>query len=137
MDYFATAFGSFSPQSDADAAIKFVLNAILMDETFDLLASVIPDGSRIGGMGGVPDWILQRRDTAHSANAFHSWPANAVFRAYVDPMGYELRHPEFFMDRATFLQYLAAAINAYLARNPSRGSDADLQTVMQLAKTAA
>jgi hypothetical protein len=133
MDYFTAAFGGFSPQTDVDAAIKLVLNAILMDESFDMLAKVIPDGSRIGGIGGVPDWILQRRDTTHSTDTFHSWPSNATFRAHVDPASYELRHPEFFMDRATFCRYLTAALHAYLERNPNRGSNADLQTVLQMA----
>ena len=134
MDYFAAAFGGLSPRNDADAAIKFVLNAILMTDAFESLAKVIPDGSRIGGIGGVPVWKLQRRDAEHSAFAFLSWPANAIFRAYVDPEGFELDHPEYFMDRDAFCRYLTAALRAYLERNPGRALNEHVQAVARMAQ---
>jgi hypothetical protein len=124
MTYFNAAFGGLNPRNDSDAAVKFILNAILMDGHFEGLARLLPEGSPIGGIEGEPGWTLERRDAASFDNpAYAAWTPNSQFRAHVDPMGYELEHPEFFMDRATDNRYISAAMTCYLDKNPTRASD--------------
>jgi hypothetical protein len=136
MSYFKSAFGGFDPHNDRDAAIKFVLNVILMDKNFAFLAHVIPENSSIGKIGGEPGWTLERRDWPHLPGAYSQWPDGSRFRAYVDPEDYELAHPECFLDKAGFYRYALAAIHAYLERNPSEASDESLQLVMRAAVDA-
>ena len=131
MSYFNTAFGGFAPHRDEDAAVKFILNVILMDRQFDALAELVMDGSRLGAIEGEPGWKLERRDDSDEGNtlAYSGWPSGARFRAYVDPQGYELAHPECFMDRATFFRYLRPALSAYIDANPS---SAELRPIASL-----
>jgi hypothetical protein len=136
MDYFQSAFGGLDPHNDPDAAIKFVLNVILMDKNFKFLAHVLPEDSSIGEIGGDPEWTLERRVMPHAPSAYSQWPAGSRFRAYVDPEGYELAHPECFLDKEGFYRYVLTAIHAYLERNPSEASDESLQLVMRAAVDA-
>ncbi len=121
MDYFRTAFGGFSPHRDEDAAVKFVLNAVLMDHRVEELAELVVDGSQLGGIEGEPGWMLEGRDAADEGNeaAYPGWPAGARFKASVDEDAYTLQHPKFFMSRETFIGYLAPALEAYVEANPS------------------
>ena len=63
MDYLQQAFGGMNPQADQDAAVKFALNAILMDARLRELSCLLIDGHDIGGVEGEPGWIIERRDT--------------------------------------------------------------------------
>ena len=122
MDYFKTAFGGFAPHLDEDAAIKFTLNAVLLDNRLDELVEVVIDGSQFGGIEGEPGWTLERRDVADEGNemAYPGLPAGARFKASVDEDAYRLKHPEYFMDREGFMKYLVLAIDAYVAIDPAR-----------------
>jgi len=122
MDYLQEAFGGFNPQVDQDAAVKFALNAILMDERLSELSCLLTDGHEIGGVAGEPGWIIERRDTGPSgAHTYYAdWPKNAYFHAHVDSSGYELAYPDMFMDVAVFHRYVSEAIKAYVANNPSK-----------------
>lgn len=124
MDYFKAAFGGFAPHRDEDAAVKFVLNVVLMDDRVQELAELIVDGSRFGGMEGEPGWLLERRDVADEGNetAYPGWPTGARFLASVDEDSYTLQHPEYFMTREVFMKYLVSAIDAYVAADPSRAT---------------
>jgi hypothetical protein len=138
MTYFDSAFGGLNPRKDEDAAIKFILNAILMDGRFEALARLLPDGSPIGGIEGEPGWNLDRRSDADFQNpAYAEWPAHAQFRAHVDPMGYELEHPECFVDRQTIHRYISAALASYLEKNPGRASDDAIQSILAMAGRSA
>jgi hypothetical protein len=133
VDYFQAAFGGFAPQDDEDAAIKFILNCILVTERFDILPSLIQEDHPIGRLEGDPEWTLQRRDVSKEAfPAFGDWPAGSRFCAYVDPSSYELAHPKFFMDRSTFMGYLRAALKAYAEANP-QAADSQLISSLSLA----
>ena len=124
MDYFKSAFGGFAPQRDEDAAVKFALNVVLMDDRLRELTELIVDGSQFGGMEGEPGWTLERRDDADEGNeaAFPGWPTGARFKASVDQDAYRLEHPEYFMSREAFMKYLVRAIDAYVAAEPSRAT---------------
>lgn len=124
MDYLKTAFGGFSPHHDKDAAIKFVLNIVLMDNRLQELAELVVEGSHLGGMEGAPGWMLERRDIVDAGKvvAYPGWPIDACFMAHVDEDAYQLRHPECFMSRKEFMQYLEQAIDAYVAIHPSRAA---------------
>ncbi|MBB3197187.1 hypothetical protein FHS28_004612 [Roseateles terrae] len=39
IDYFKSAFGDFAPNRDEDASVKFVLNAVVMDNRLPELAA--------------------------------------------------------------------------------------------------
>jgi hypothetical protein len=124
MDYLKAAFGGFAPHRDEDAAVKFALNVVLMDNRVQELAELVVDGSQFGGMEGEPGWMLERRDVADEGNeaAYPGWPAGARFMASVDEEAYWLQHPEYFMSREAFLKYLVPAIDAYVAADPSRAT---------------
>lgn len=126
MDYFSSAFGGFRPNIDLDAAVKFSLNAILMDARLIDLASLLTDGHEIGGVEGVPGWIIERRDSGAAGEmpGYSSWPVWASFRAYVDPHEFELAHPEYFMDKTGFHKYALAALEAFLRVNPEQNAAA-------------
>ncbi len=120
MDYFKDAFGGFAPHIDNDAAVKFALNMILMDRMLSELEALLTDGHDIGGIEGEPGWMLERRDASKMGNAqgYEHWPVGASFLATVDVTAYELAHPEFYMDKATFCSYVRKAIDVYRGRYP-------------------
>jgi hypothetical protein len=124
MDYFKTAFGGFAPHRDEDAAVKFALNVVLLDDRLQELAELVADGNQLGGIEGDPGWVLERRDVADEGNeaAYPHWPADTRFKASVDVDAYKLQHPEFFMSREAFMKYLVLAIDAYVAADPSRAT---------------
>ncbi len=126
MDYFEDAFGGFEPQTDKDAAIKFCLNAILMDGRFEDLVRLSTDGEAVGGVEGCPGWLLEREDGADAgppvASSNGRWDSR--FGADVDPEAYALAHPEGVMERKAFLRYAKAALRAFVNRNPSRADAA-------------
>jgi hypothetical protein len=124
MDYFNAAFGGFAPHHDEDAAVKFALNVLLMDNRLQELAELVVDGNRLGGIEGEPGWMLERRDVADEDNeaAYPDWPAGARFKASVDEDAYTLRQPEFFMNREAFMKYLVLAIEAYVVADSSRAA---------------
>jgi hypothetical protein len=130
MKQIGEAFGYFSPQTDIDAAVKFVFTVIFADERLDELAQLVLDGGELGGMEGEPGWLLERRDEADEhAICYSRWPAGARFRAYVDPEAYELACPEFFMDRVRFMGYLVKALDAHVATTPPLTSVAAVQAL--------
>lgn len=124
MDYFKTAFGGFAPHRDEDAAVKFALNVVLMDNRLKELVEIVVDGSRFGGIEGEPGWMLERRDVADEGNeaAYPGWPTGSRFKASVDEDAYRLQHPEYFMSREAFMKYLALAIDAYVAADSVRAT---------------
>ena len=124
MDYFKAAFGGFAPHRDEDAAVKFALNVVLMDNRLQELVELVVDGSQFGGIVGEPGWLLERRDVADEGNeaAYPGWPPDARFKASVDQDAYRLQHPEYFMSREAFMKYLVPAIEAYVAADPSRAA---------------
>lgn len=117
MDYFGDAFGGFDPQSDVDAALKFSLNAILLDNRLLDLLKLVKGGDRFGGVEGVPGWIIERREDGELVG-YEDWPESARFRAYVDPDEYVLAYPEFYTDKPTFMRYVRAIVDAYKRRHP-------------------
>ncbi|MDZ7903192.1 MAG: hypothetical protein U5L01_11895 [Rheinheimera sp.] len=64
--------------------------------------------------------MLERRDASKMGNAqgYEHWPVGASFLATVDVTAYELAHPEFYMDKATFCSYVRKAIDVYRGRYP-------------------
>ena len=128
MDYFQEAFGGFNPQVDLDAAVKFALSIILMDERLSELSCLLTDGHKIGGVSGEPGWIIERRDTGSSGDhSFYAdWPKNAHFHVHVEPSEFELAHPDIFMEVGTFHSYVRKAVESYLAKNNSNADVAQL-----------
>lgn len=123
----------FEPHRDEDASIRFLLNVIEADRDFGSLADILALDSSADSIGGEPGWSLERRVVSETAAmAERPWPANAQFRAYVEPTGYLLRHPELFMDRSTLCRYVEATVNDYLELHPDQRSDPDIQSVLRL-----
>ncbi len=116
MDYFREAFGGFAPQSDYDAALKLGLDSLLADERIDELLTLLSAVGQLDGVEGEPGWIIERRTEKRSSSG--SWPAGSVFRAYVDPSSYTLKHPEFYCDRPTFYRYVNSVVTVYAKRHP-------------------
>ncbi|WP_263262287.1 hypothetical protein [Pseudomonas sp. RIT-PI-S] len=135
MNYLIKAFGTFNPQADEDAAIKFIINIILMDHRTKTLAELISDENRIGGMEGDPGWLLERRDLVDIGDEkkYPRWPADACFYAVVDEQGYELGHPEIYMTREIFMNYVRTSMAAYIEVNPGMAQD---PSVKKLCKEA-
>jgi hypothetical protein len=120
MDYFST-FGGFKPQQDLDAAVKFALNALLLDERVGDLQELL--NCELGGLEGEPGWVLERRSIPEKGERPENppWPEGAVFRAYVHPGAYRLTHPEYYMTRERFETYVTACVSAYRARSAANG----------------
>lgn len=125
MEFFSEAFGGFDPINDKDAAMKFCLNAVLMDRRFVDLDRLLPDVSNVGGIEGEPGWIIERRNEGDTLG-YDGWPESSCFRAFVEPDGYELAFPEFFCDRSTFISLVSSALRAYCDRHPEQGDVANI-----------
>ncbi|MCA7976823.1 hypothetical protein LGM57_10880 [Burkholderia cepacia] len=116
MDYFNEAFGGFNPESDKDAALKFSLCVLVLDSRMQELLQLIEGANDIGGVEGDPGWIIERRE-GDDVVGYEEWPNGAEFRAFVDPNEYSLSHPEFFVDRQTFIRYVVALMKVYRRRH--------------------
>lgn len=115
MDYLQQAFGGLNPQTDQDAAVKFALNAILMDVRLHELSCLLIDGHDIGGVEGEPGWIIERRDTGPAGELpyYSEWPIDARFHVHVEPAAFELAYPDMFMEAHDFHRYVGRAMDAY------------------------
>lgn len=112
MDYSKEAFGEFQPESDKDAAIKFSLCVLVLDNRIDELLRLVEGGDNFGGVEGEPGWVIERREEGEHVG-FEDWPEGAMFSAYVNPDSYLLAYPVFYADRRTFFQYVKAVVGAY------------------------
>jgi hypothetical protein len=119
MDYFKDAFDGFNPQKDQDAALKFSLCVLMIDRRTDELLHLVTGKEHFGGVEGEPGWIIERREEGEQVG-YETWPNDARFRAYVEPNGYSLAHPEFFADRQTFFKYVRAIVTEYVRHNPDK-----------------
>ncbi len=128
MDYLQQAFGGLNPQVDTDAAVKFALNAILLDVRLQELSCLLIDGHDIGGVEGEPGWVIERRDTGPVGERqyYSEWPMNARFHVHVDPAAYELAYPDVFMTSDDFHRYVGKAMDAYLSKNSVETNAAQL-----------
>lgn len=117
MDYFKDAFGGFEPQSDKDAALKFSLCVLLLDNRTEELRKLVAGSEGFGGVEGDPGWIIERREDGETTG-YEAWPEDARFRAYVDPDSYSLSYPEFFCEREKFFEYVQAIVAVYERRYP-------------------
>ncbi|MCL7422932.1 MAG: hypothetical protein M8364_18740 [Methylobacter sp.] len=120
MNLFLKAFGSeFEPHLDKDAAIKFILNTLLMDRDIERLIELLDISQNVGGIEGEPGWELERvEDKDRSLPGYSEWPNWAYFRAAVDPDFYELSHPEAYYTTEDFLRFVNLAVAAYLETYP-------------------
>lgn len=134
MDFLVSAFGAFSPHRDEDAAVKFALNGVLLDNRLKQLAEMVVDGSTFGGMEGEPGWMLERRDADEEDNEFDypGWPKGPRFKASVEVDAYRLDHPVFFMTRETFLSYVRAAVDAYTSAEPTKAALSSVQALRRV-----
>lgn len=128
-DYFNEAFKGFDPRTDKDAAMKFCLNAVLMDRRFADLKEILPNDTDLGGVAGEPNWIIERRNEGET-KGYENWPQFARFRAFVDPDSYALAYSEFFCDKTTFEKFVSSAIQAYCDRHPERGQE--VESILQI-----
>ncbi len=137
MDYLQQAFGGLNPQVDTDAAVKFALNAILLDVRLQELSCLLIDGHDIGGVEGEPGWIIERRDTGPVGERqyYSEWPMNARFHVHVEPTAFELAYPDMFMEAHDFHRYVGRAMDAYLTEN-SAETDAAQLVISQLKASA-
>ena len=135
MDYFKAAFGGFHPQTDPDAAVKFCLQALAADHRLEELAEFMTEGADLGGIEGVPGWLLQRRDDNDRAAGYADWPPGAKFRAFVDPEQFRLAEPEQYYSRTTFQPFVEAIVQTYVSQH--RGHTEALRPLLKTAPTLA
>lgn len=128
MDYFNDAFYGFAPQNDSQAAVKFVINNMLMDDRLTELICLLTDGHDTGGVEGEPGWLVERRDIGKTGDmrGYDDWPDGATFRAYVDPASFELAYPEQFLTSREFHSFVRDGVMSYLLKNPSQRKLVDL-----------
>lgn len=121
MNHFIDEFCEFSPQSDEDAALRFSLSILMLDHRTAELLKLLKGGDKFGGVAGDPAWVIERRE-ADDVVGYEAWPKWARFRAYVEPRGYELAHPEFYADTSTFRRYAETIVEIYERRHPERSA---------------
>ena len=123
-NYFQEAFGAFKPHQDQDAAVKFVLNAVLAERRFFscgwfeqfLRDFIVHETKHIRMITGDPGWLIEYKGQEIIEDRV--WPEGVDFCASVEPEGYELAYPEFFMTKDEFYGYVKKAIQAFIARHP-------------------
>lgn len=121
MDYFSDAFGNFDPEQDQNAAVKFVLNCILVDDRLSELLGLLSNCPDIGGIAGEPGWIIQRRGkVVSSIGNYSTWPTDADFCVNVDQDAFYLAFPELFLNADEFYDYVRKGIAVYSVNNPSK-----------------
>ena len=118
MSLFTDAFGLFEPHRDRDAGSKLVLESLFTTNRLDDLAELLRSGSSLGGLGGEPGWVLERRDEGNDAPGFASWPDGARYRTFVDGEALALATPERYYGRDEFHQLVRAILNAYTPTRP-------------------
>jgi len=121
VDFLGEAFGGFNPQSDKDAALKFSLDVLLLDNRSLDLLEIVKGGNRFGGVEGVPGWTIERREHGEVLG-YENWPEGARFRAYVDPTAYALAYTEFYADTPMFMRYVRAIVAVYEKHHPEYSS---------------
>jgi len=128
MEYLQQAFGGLNPQTDRDAAVKLAVDVIFADERLNELSCLLTDGHDIGGIGGEPGWIIERRDTGPAGELpyYSDWPVNIRFHVHVDPAAFELAYPDMFMEANDFYRYVAKAMDTYLTENSAENDAAQL-----------
>ena len=128
MDYLHQAFGGLNPQTDEDAAVKLALDVIFTDGRLNELSSLLTDGHDIGGLGGEPGWMIERRDNGTTGELpyYSEWPINARFHVHVEPSAFELAYPDTFMTAHDFYRYVEKAMDAYLSENSMEADMAQL-----------
>lgn len=132
MDLFNKAFGNeFEPHLDKDAAIKFILNCLLMGHELDRLIELLDTSLEIGCIEGEPGWELERvEDKDRNLPGYSNWPEWAYYRAAVDPDSYQLSYPEAYYGTAEFMSFLKKALDAYLEQYP--GKSGELEKLLHL-----
>ncbi|PCM44849.1 hypothetical protein [Marinobacter sp. ANT_B65] len=128
MDFFEKAFNcKFEPNKDKDAAIKFILNILIVNGSVDQLVSLLDLSQKVGCIEGDPGWELERiEDKDRELPGYAEWPSWAYFRAYVDPSCFELAVPESYYDSEDFKVFLRQAITACTDADVSLGKLAEL-----------
>lgn len=129
--YMQELFGGFDPQTDAFAAMKLVLNAILMDHRLDELAEMIRPASRVGGLEGEPGWSLE-----WTVAKAQSAAPDAMVVARVDPQAYRLAEPNVAAKRDAFLDLAEIAAKAYELRGPEQPGAGDLPALKRAIEEA-
>lgn len=127
MDTYPDIFLGLQPQKSPTAAIEFALLCATADNHIDLLRFVATDGHKFAGVQGQPGWLIERRDSSSPSGApgYESWPVWASFRAYVEPEGYLLAHPEVYLGGEEFYGYLCKVLESYIRANGAKADLAD------------
>jgi len=112
-DYLREAFGGFDAENDKDAALKFALYILAVDDRIDRLLNLMAPKVRAASIGGDPGWEIERRELT-DLEGYEEWPEGATVHASVDPRGFELGHPDFYCDHPTFFEYAQKIVLAYI-----------------------
>ena len=121
----------FEPHKDKDAAVKFILNTLVMDESMDRLVELLDLSQQVGCIEGEPGWELERvEDKDRELAGYAAWPRWAYFRAYVDPNYFELAEPESYYTVEDFKGFLCQAVNTCIDENISLGSLTEITSML-------
>jgi hypothetical protein len=128
MEYFEKAFGSeFEPHLDKDAAIKFILNSLLMDDEVNRLIELLDTTLQIGCLEGEPGWELERlEDKDRGLSGYSEWPSWAYYRASVEPDSFQLTYPEAFYNTKDFTSFVNQALAGYLNEHPEKQAEIEV-----------
>jgi len=125
MEYYEKAFGSvFEPHQDKNAAIKFILNSLLMNGEVNRLIELLDLTLHIGCLEGEPGWELERlEDKDRSLPGYSEWPIWAYYRAAVEPDSFQLAYPEAYYNTKDFISFVNQALTGYSKEHPEKQSE--------------
>lgn len=122
MDLFEETFGSeFEPHLDENAAIKFILNSLMMDKTLDRLIEIFDLSLNIGCIEGEPGWELERiEDKDRKLSGYSEWPDWAMYRVAVEPESYQLKYPEIYYRSDEFMAFVEKSLKVFSNKYPEK-----------------
>jgi hypothetical protein len=119
-DYLGEAFGGLDTEKDKDAALKFSLYILVLDDQSDRLLNLMGPVIRAASICGDPGWEIERRNLTDT-EGYEDWPEGATVHASVDPRGFDLGYPDFYCDHPTFYDYARKILLSYIKHlKPSR-----------------
>lgn len=95
-------YSKWDSQTDVDAALKIILNVLVLDSRILELCEIFSQESPVVALEGEPGWRLE---LIEKENGLDINPSSSIL-AFVEPNEYFLSFPEFVCSVSEFSQYL-------------------------------